>query len=127
VLGQLRSYLDTYEVVSRPIFPPTVALEHPVAPSERSLSPTLVEEILAPLSNSWRINILMLLSKDSASLAELSKALGLQKGHLQFHLKTLVVPKYIAYDRRTHQYTITAKGEATLNGLAALLDDIASA
>jgi DNA-binding HxlR family transcriptional regulator len=126
MVGQLRSYLDTFEFVSRPIVPVAPAAP-PIALAERSLSPTRAEEMLAPLSNSWRINILMLLSEESASLAELSKALGLKKGHLQFHLKTLVGPKYIAYDRRTHQYSITSKGSTALNGLASLIEDLTTA
>lgn len=127
IVGQLRSYLDTFDRLSRPI-PPDVRGAGPlVAQADRTLSPTQVEEVLAPLSNAWRINILLLLSKEAATLAELSKALGLKKGHLQFHLKTLVDPDYAAYDRRTHLYALTPKGKAALDGLASLIGDITSA
>ncbi len=127
LVGQLRSYMDTYDHLSRPIPPEVQRPGRPLAPVERALSPPLVEEVLAPLANAWRINILMMLSKESATLAELSKALGLKKGHLQFHLKALVGPAYVAYDRRTHLYALTSKGRTALSGLASLIGDITTA
>lgn len=120
LVRQLRSYLEVEKAIHRPeqsVLGTPRAISH----SKAILSPVAAEKALAPLSNSWRMNILLLLSEDSRSLAELSKELGIQKGHLQFHLKSLSNSDYISYDRRTHLYSLTGRGAIALDGVAELV------
>jgi DNA-binding IclR family transcriptional regulator len=71
------------------------------------------------------MSILMLLSREDESLTGLSKSLGLQKGHLQFHLKILLEPGFINYDRKSRLYSITAKGSTALDGIGRLVESLA--
>lgn len=128
LFGRLRSY---YELSDRVLMPSLGTFPQETAPSPAKpilrLSPALVEQTLAPLANSWRISILMLLSRDDDGLAALSRSLGLKKGHLQFHLKVLIEAGHIDYDRKSHLYSITAKGVLALDGLSKLIGNLASA
>lgn len=120
LIRQIRSYLELEKIVNKPT---QSVLGDPRAPTatKEVLSPVAAEKALAPLASSWRMNILMLLSMDSRSLAELSKELGVQKGHLQFHLRSLSNADYIRYDRRTHLYSLTERGSIALDGVAELV------
>jgi DNA-binding transcriptional ArsR family regulator len=84
-------------------------------------SPDLVERVLSPLSNSIRFGMMSSLSVKAQSITELSREMGLQKGHLQFHVKALVDAGYVALDRRTHLYSLTHKGELALKGVWELI------
>jgi predicted transcriptional regulator len=85
------------------------------------LSPALVERTLSPLSNSIRYDLLTSLRTKEKGLTEMSKGLGLKKGHLQFHTRTLMDSGYISIDRRTHLYSLTTKGEVALTGIEELI------
>jgi DNA-binding transcriptional ArsR family regulator len=80
-------------------------------------SPDLVERVLSPLSNSIRFGMMSSLSVKAQSITELSREMGLQKGHLQFHVKALVDAGYVALDRRTHLYSLTQRGELAWKGV----------
>lgn len=111
----MRSYLDSYGS----------ALRFPGAAPERgteALSPEGVEAALGPLSNAIRITILQHLSRESEGLASLSRAVGLQKGHLQFHLRSLLGAGYIEYDRKSRLYLLSPRGRSALDGLARLME-----
>ena len=115
----MRSYLDSYGAV---VGSPTVAGEEVGA----VLSPEKVEAALAPLSNMIRISILQHLARDEDGLASLSRALGLQKGHVQFHIRSLLEGGYIEYDRKSRLYALSLRGRKALDGLARLMRDLDS-
>jgi DNA-binding transcriptional ArsR family regulator len=116
LIRQIRSYLELEKIVNKPT---QSVLGDPRAPTatKEVLSPVAAEKALAPLASSWRMNILMLLSMDSRSLAELSKELGMKTGHLQFHLKTLEKGGYVRKDRKGGKYRISLQGVTALDGL----------
>lgn len=80
-----------------------------------SPEPIEIENALMPLSNRWRIILLRLLSQGSMKFTEMSRALGLRTGHLQFHLRALAKEGYLAVDRVNKNYTITERGRAALS------------
>ncbi|MHC1680002.1 MAG: winged helix-turn-helix domain-containing protein [Methanomassiliicoccales archaeon] len=126
LVGQMRDYLVASERISQQAAPPVpsgAVLERSVRP----ISPAAVEGTLGPLSNGHRIQVMLLLSKDDESLAALSKGLDMKKGHLQFHLDVLKKAEYISYDRKSHLYTLTAKGGRALAGISRLIDDLDAA
>lgn len=120
IIRQTRSYLELDRLINKPT-QSILGAPRAAASPKAILSPVAAEKVLAPLSSSWRMNLLLLLSEDRRSLAELSKELGIQKGHLQFHLKALSNADYIRYDRRTHLYSITGRGSIALDGVAELV------
>ncbi|MEN3034839.1 MAG: winged helix-turn-helix domain-containing protein [Candidatus Methanosuratincola sp.] len=77
--------------------------------------PIEIENALMPLSNRWRITLLRLLSQGSMKFTEMSRALGLRTGHLQFHLRMLAKEGYLAADRVNKTYMITERGRAALS------------
>jgi DNA-binding HxlR family transcriptional regulator len=79
------------------------------------------EKAIAPLSNSWRVTILRMLSHNERTMSEIGKALNMKTGHLQFHMRTLKDAGYIASDRRRRTYSITEKGEKAMKGLTELM------
>ncbi len=120
---QMRDYLAVSERILEQAASPApsgTVLDRTVKP----LSPAAVEGTLGPLSNGHRIEVMLLLSRDDESLAALSKGLDMKKGHLQFHLDVLKKAKYISYDRKSHLYTLTAKGGRALAGISRLIDDL---
>jgi hypothetical protein len=125
LIRQLRDYLVLSDQVSHQ----GTSQKKMIAPSAKEaeeLSPMEAESVLSPLANSWRINVLSMLSKDDESLAGLSKALGLKKGHLQFHLKILLDARYIRYNRKSRLYSITDRGAVAVDGVERLIDRLGS-
>ncbi|MGE5379377.1 MAG: winged helix-turn-helix domain-containing protein [Candidatus Saccharibacteria bacterium] len=127
LIRQMRGYLDVSDTIMNPVQPKAGSLLGPSKPSNKnSLSPSMAEAVLSPLANAWRINILLRLADEDDSLAELSRALGLKKGHLQFHLNDLLSAKYIQYNRKSHLYSITPQGTIALDEIAKLIDRLNS-
>lgn len=124
---QMRSYMATSERLA-PIKPSrkTTMTDTTFAVGEDGPSPIEVESALSPLSNSWRIQLLMLLLRGDESLAALSKEIGLQKGHLQFHLNSLIGADYIRYERKTHLYSVTPRGRKAIEGALKLAVELNS-
>ncbi len=91
---------------------------------ERILSPEKVEVLIGPLSNAIRVGVLLELKAREGGLTELSRRMGLQKGHLQFHVKILSEAGYVLMDRRTHLYFLTSRGERALKGLGEMVKDL---
>jgi DNA-binding transcriptional ArsR family regulator len=117
--SQLRSYIDLYGRVLR------MPGERPLTVSSGiTLSPEKAEATLGPLSNRIRISILQRLSVEADGLASLSRALGLQKGHIQFHLRSLLDGGYIDYDRKSRLYSLSLRGGRALDWLARMMDDL---
>jgi DNA-binding transcriptional ArsR family regulator len=91
---------------------------------EDILSPEKVEVLIGPLSNAIRVGVLLELKTREGGLTELSRRMGLQKGHLQFHVKILSEAGYVLMDRRTHLYFLTSRGERALKGLGEMVKDL---
>ncbi|MDW5563139.1 MAG: hypothetical protein SA339_07920 [Methanomassiliicoccus sp.] len=116
---QVRSYLDTYNLAlssSRKKGGRNGSLEE--------LRPEEVEVALGPLSNAIRIGILQHLSQEDDSLASISRIKGLQKGHLQFHLRSLLEGRYIGYDKKSRLYSLSPRGRRALDGLTRLMAEL---
>jgi DNA-binding transcriptional ArsR family regulator len=79
-------------------------------------TPEGIEAVLSPLSNKWRLRILWMLRESDRTLSEISKALDMRTGHMQFHINSLRDAGYILSDKRTRTYKITDKGERALRG-----------
>ncbi len=125
--GQLVTQLKEYLLMSDHVFNQQV----PEVPSHSSnnafdqrLSPEDAERLMAPLSNSRRVRVMLILSREANSLAELSKELDLKKGHLQFHLKALMDVDYIRFDRKSRLYSISSRGTRVLDGVTKLIEDL---
>jgi DNA-binding transcriptional ArsR family regulator len=126
LVGQMREYLAVSERIAQQA-QSSAGTSAPSLEPERPLSPGAVERALAPLSSSRRIEIMALLSRDGESLAALSKALGMKKGHLQFHLNVLSEAGLIAYDRKSRLYSLTGKGGRALEGISRLMGELEGA
>jgi DNA-binding HxlR family transcriptional regulator len=87
-------------------------------------TPESVEAALSPLSNSWRLRIMLMLKEGDRSLSEISRNLDMRTGHLQFHIKSLRSAGFIASDRRTKAYSLTNRGERALEGAMRLFSDL---
>jgi hypothetical protein len=126
LIEELRGYFETSEAVLRQSISSGTLLGPPVNIRKVELSPLRAEKVLAPLANSWRITVLLLLSKDDESLVGLCKELGLKKGHLQFHLDNLLDSRYIHYDRKRHLYSLTPQGIVVLDEVTKLINRLDS-
>lgn len=127
LIAQLRDYL----LLSDTIFHQTVPEGSSLDPmgtysADRTLSPEAFEKLLAPLSNARRVQVMLILSRESSSLAELCRELDLQKGHLQFHLKALLDVEYIRFDRKSRLYSITPRGRRMMDGVAKIIESLSA-
>jgi len=91
---------------------------------KEALSPEKVERLIGPLSNAIRVSVLLELKAREGGLTELGRRMGLQKGHLQFHIKILSEAGYLLLDRRTRLYFLTPRGERALKGLGEMVKDL---
>jgi DNA-binding transcriptional ArsR family regulator len=127
LIDQIREYL----MISDHVFnqtTPNVPVIPPIAthPAKSAFSPEAAERLLTPLSNAKRVQVMMILSRESNSLAELCKELDLQKGHLQFHLKALLDVDYICYDRKSRLYSLTPRGSRILDDVSRIVERLAN-
>ena len=74
-------------------------------------------DLIIPLSNPLRIEVLKMLAREEHAFSEISRALNLKTGHLQFHLKSLKNAGYIRSNRKRRMYSITSRGLTALEGL----------
>ncbi len=72
--------------------------------------PFIVENLLEPLANPMRLNILISLFEGKKNFSKLSQIMELKGGHLIFHLKKLLDTKLIAQEDNKGDYIITSKG-----------------
>jgi len=127
LITQIRDYLQLSDTIFSQAVPEGSSLDPMGTYSgHRSLSPEVAERLLAPLSNAKRIQVMLVLSRESNSLAELCKELDLQKGHLQFHLKALLDVDYIRFDRKSRLYSISPRGKMVLQGVTKLIEGLSS-
>ena len=127
LVAQIRDYLQLSDTIFSQTAPEGSSLDPMGTYSGgRPLSPEVAERLLAPLSNAKRIQVMLVLSRESNSLAELCKELDLQKGHLQFHLKALLDVDYIRFDRKSRLYAISPRGKTVLEGVTKLIESLSS-
>lgn len=124
--GQMRQYLIMYGSLDKNVDIGVIKETGPQSVDEPVLAGE-VESVLSPLSSAVRYEIMITLKARERGLTEISRALNLQKGHLQFHVKTLMTADYIGLDKTTHQYYLTSKGETALKGIEELVKSIQSA
>jgi hypothetical protein len=120
LVKQIRDYFIVLDRISPPARSQSV-IGGSLSRTDVHFSPALVERTLGPLANAWRIDILLRLNLDSNSLAGLSKALGLKKGHLQFHLNILLDAGYIQFERKSYLYSINSSGSIALDEIGRLI------
>jgi DNA-binding transcriptional ArsR family regulator len=123
--SELVQQMREYFVMSKRISPQATSLmgtRGSLIRADMHLMSAQAERMLAPLASARRIDILLRLAGNDDSLAGLSKALGLKKGHLQFHLNSLRDSGFIHYDRKSHLYSMTARGAIALDEIAKLID-----
>jgi DNA-binding transcriptional ArsR family regulator len=92
--------------------------------AKEEATPESAEAALSPLSNSWRLRILLMLKESGRSLSEISRSLDMRTGHLQFHIKNLRDAGYITSDKRTKTYSLTRKGERAIEGAMRLVSSL---
>ena len=81
-------------------------------------SSVFINEILEPLSNKQRLEILKAVSFESKSFSFFSKLTGLKAGNLLFHLQKLMGCGLILQQHERGNYMITEKGFKILQGLS---------
>ena len=86
-----------------------------VIPEERA-----VKEILEPLANIQRMQILQSLSTQTRTFSDLSALTGLRGGNLLFHVKKLADTGMILQRHERGDYIITEKGFSTLRAVSGL-------
>lgn len=79
---------------------------------------SIVSEVLDPLSNTQRLQIMKFLTIEEKTFSELSKLTGLRGGNLLFHLTKLVETRMIIQRHERGDYMLTEKGYKALSGLA---------
>ncbi|MBP2134180.1 DNA-binding transcriptional ArsR family regulator [Methanomicrobium sp. W14] len=80
----------------------------------------IVKDVLEPVSNVQRFQILKALVSESLSFSEISKMTGLRGGNLLFHIKKLTDSGMIFQRYERSDYIITDKGYRTLKALSGL-------
>lgn len=78
----------------------------------------MVADMLEPLSNKQRMQIMKALSSETKTFSALSSLTGLRGGNLLFHLQKLLDYGMILQRNERGDYMITEKGYKTLRGIA---------
>ena len=86
----------------------------------------VVSEILEPLSNKQRLQMLKALSTETKTFSALSTLTGLRGGNLLFHLQKLQYGGMILQRNERGDYMITDKGYRALRGVSELYSDLGS-
>jgi DNA-binding transcriptional ArsR family regulator len=126
LLDQMRDYFITSNKLSWQVDDPT-RRNSLFSGGKSDPSPELVEKTLSPLASARRIDLLRRLSNESDSLARLSRGTGMQKGHLQFHLRILLKAGLVQYDRKSRLYSITSQGAVAIDEISRLICRLAPA
>ena len=79
-----------------------------------------VQQILEPLANRQRLQILKALAGATETFSRLSELTGLRGGNLLFHLSKLLTSGMILQRNERGDYMITERGYTTLQGIADL-------
>lgn len=86
----------------------------------------VVNEVLEPLSNKQRLQMLKALSGETKTFSALSALTGLRGGNLLFHLQKLLESGMILQRHERGDYMITEKGFRALRGVSELYLDLVS-
>ena len=86
----------------------------------------VVSEILEPLSNKQRLQMLKALSAETKTFSALSTLTGLRGGNLLFHLQKLQDGGMILQRNERGDYMITEKGYKALRGISELYSNLVS-
>lgn len=86
----------------------------------------VVNDILEPLSNTQRIQILKAVSLETKTFSEFSALTGLRGGNLLFHLQKLLDSGMILQRHERGDYMITDKGYKTLKGISDMYSTLKS-
>ncbi len=86
----------------------------------------VVSEILEPLSNRQRLQMMKALSAETKTFSALSQLTGLRGGNLIFHLQKLQEGGLILQRHERGDYMITEKGYRALSGISELYFDLSS-
>ncbi len=78
----------------------------------------IVREVLEPVSNRQRMQMLKALSEDARTFSSLAETTGLRGGNLLFHIQKLVDAGLIIQRHDRGDYMITEKGFRVLKGLS---------
>ena len=81
----------------------------------------MVKEILDPISNIQRLQILKAVFSGTKTFSEFSEITGLRGGNLLFHLQKLLDSEMILQRHERGDYMITEKGFKVLKGVADLI------
>ena len=81
---------------------------------------TAVKDLLEPVANILRFQILKSLAAQTRTFSDLSSMTGLRGGNLLFHIKKLTESGMILQRHERGDYVITDKGFKTLNAVSAL-------
>lgn len=84
----------------------------------------MVKEVLDPLSNRQRLQILKSLSTESRTFSSLSEITGLRGGNLLFHLQKLLDTNIIIQRHERGDYMITEKGFNLLKQLSEISEQL---
>ncbi len=87
----------------------------------------VVIEVLEPLSNRQRLQMLKALSTETMTFSSLSALTNLRGGNLLFHLQKLLDSGMILQRHERGDYMITEKGFKALRGITELYSDLTSA
>jgi DNA-binding transcriptional ArsR family regulator len=77
----------------------------------------IVKDVLEPLSNKQRLQILQSMATETKTYSELSEVTGLRGGNLLFHIQKLQDGGLIFQRHERGDYMVTKKGFAMLNAL----------
>jgi len=80
----------------------------------------MVKDILEPLSNMQRLQILKAVSTETKTFSDFSALTGLRGGNLLFHLQKLLDSGMILQRHERGDYMITDKGYKTLKGISGI-------
>jgi DNA-binding HxlR family transcriptional regulator len=83
----------------------------------------IVEKILDPVANQYRMQILKLLLSQSRTFSEISSITGMKGGNLLFHLQKLVESGMVAQRHERGDYLLTDKGLNVLEALSDLYEE----
>ncbi len=88
---------------------------------------SIIKDVLEPVSNRQRLQILKMLSSQARSFSYISDQSGLRGGNLLFHLRRLSDTGMIVQQHERGDYLLTEKGYMVLHAiseLASSLDDV---
>jgi DNA-binding HxlR family transcriptional regulator len=83
----------------------------------------VVERILDPVANQYRMQILKLLLAQSRTFSEISGITGMKGGNLLFHLQKLVESGMVSQRYERGDYLLTDKGLNVLEALSDLYEE----